>query len=117
MLNCSSNRQTQDLIRVAATGMADSHSFQYLLHPKLYASGYICSRFMLASGDNAPCNWVFRLRDVDNHAIRVCPYKGQQYKLILNFWIQDKSQNVTTDVDTDFKLFIFAHFYEVLLLK
>lgn len=73
MLNCSSNRQTQDLIRVAA--MADSCMFQYLLHCKLYASGYIYSRFMLESGNNAPCSWVFRSRYIDNHAIRVRPYK------------------------------------------
>ena len=75
MLNCSSNRQTQDLIRVAAMAASDSYNFQYFLHCKLYASGYICSRFMLASGNNAPCSWVFCLRDIDNHAIRVCPYK------------------------------------------
>lgn len=73
MLNCSSNRQTQDLIRVAA--MADSYLFQHLLYCKLYASGYIYSRFMLAGGNNAPCRRVFRSRDIDNDAIRVCAYK------------------------------------------
>ena len=73
MLNCSSNRQTQDLIRFAA--MADSYLFQYFLHCKLYASSYIYSRFMLACGNNAPCSWVFRPRYIDNYTIRVCPYK------------------------------------------
>ena len=73
MLNCSSNCQTQDLIRVVA--MTDSCMFQYILHGKLYASGYIYSRFMLESGNNTPCSWVFRSRDIDNHTIRVCSYK------------------------------------------
>ena len=66
MLNCRSNRQTQDLIRVRVTAMTDSCMFQYLFHCKLYASGDVYSRFVLESGNNAPCSWVFRSRDIDN---------------------------------------------------
>ena len=77
ILNSCSNRQRQDLIRVTAM-VSNSCMFQHFLHCKLYASGYIYSRFMLESSDNAPCSWVFRSRDIDNHAIRIGPFKTLQ---------------------------------------
>ena len=78
--------------------------FQYFSNCKLYASSDIYSCFMLESGDNTPCNRVFRSRDIDNNTIRV-----SSYNTILYSETKDKKSDRTTDIDTDSELVIFSH--------
>ena len=54
--------------------MANRGMFQYLLDCKFYASCDILSRFMLEGGNNALGDWVFRSRDIDDNAVRICSY-------------------------------------------